>query len=256
MRSLKPRLHLLVGTILLGSILTGTIFFTKIQVDKYSLPGFIQMDSSTDVFMKTVRVLDIAGASICVGHNLFSDLAPNLSLDEIKNSYDPRHINLSRDLLNKVPIDYRVNEVWLNVALHHPICFFNNKFELIKYMTGFNSGTQFLITAPSIDSNEFGYKLSKSWFRDEAVSYITHASQVTFFKPWFLYLISIIAFIYMISVRALTTSYLTMFLSAIFYFGGLFLFGNAADARLLFYTTTVILILIFISIIELKRRFQ
>ena len=89
--------------------------------------------------------------------------------------------------------------------------------------------------------------------RDAVVGYIVKASDLFFYKPWFLYLISIIAFVYMLRIRALTAPYLTLYLSSIFYFSGLIMFGNAADARLPFYTTTVLALFTFISILEFKR---
>jgi len=168
----------------------------------------------------------------------------------------PRHINLSKGLLDRV--DFKsgigIDKVWLNVAIHHPICFFNNKFQLTKYMIGANQGVQFIITAPSIDKNEYGYSLPESSLRDAAVTYIVHASNLPFYKPWFLYLISIGAFVYMARARVLTAEYLIIFLSAIFYLAGLILFGNAADARLPFYTTTALSMFTFISILEFKKR--
>jgi hypothetical protein len=253
-RLFKTPLNLWLGVILLGSALTGAVFVTKIQLDNYSLPGFEKLSNSNDFFIRTVRVLDVAGASLCVGSNLFADMAPNLSLAEIRSGYDPRHINLSKGLLDRVGVDSRIDKVWLSVAVHHPICFFNNKFQMTKYMVGANQGTQFLITAPSVDNNEYGYSLPESLLRDSAVSYIVNASKLPFFKPWFLYLISIGAFVYMLRVRALTAGYLTIFLSAVFYFGGLVMFGNAADARLPFYATTALSMFTFISILEFKKR--
>lgn len=253
-RVLKRPMHLWLGVFLLGAVLTGAVFVTKIQLDNYSLLGLVKMNSSNDSFIQSVRVLDVAGASLCVGSNLFAEMAPNLSLAEIGSLYDPKHINLSAGLLSRVGVDSRINEIWLNVAIHHPICFFNNKFQLTKYMIGANKGDQFLITAPSVDNNEYGYSLPESSLRDSAVRYIVHASQLTLFKPWFLYLISIGAFVYMLLVRALTAGNLTIFLSAVFYFGGLVMFGNAADARLPFYTTTALLMFTFISIFEFKKR--
>lgn len=251
---MKAPLHLRLGVILLGSFLTGALFVTKIQLDNYSLPGLVKMNSSNDEFIQSVRVLDVAGASLCVGSNLFEDMAPNLSIAEINSNYDPKHVNLSKGMLSRVGVDSRINKIWLNVAVHHPICFFNNKFQMTKYLIGANEGDQFLITAPAVDNNEYGYSLTQSSLRDAAVAYIFKSSKLPFFKPWFIYLISIAAFIYMFRVRALTASYMTIFLSAIFYFAGLVLFGNAADARLPFYTTTALLIFTFITVLEFKKR--
>ena len=249
-RVLKVKSQLWPGMIFFGVMLTGVIFVTKIQIDNYSLPSFTKMNISTDALIQSVRVLDVAGASLCVGSNLFAEIAPNLSLDEIRSGYDPKHANLSKDLLNKVPVNSKINKIWLDVALHHPICFFNNKFQLTKYLIGANKGDQFLITAPAIDENEFGYKLHESTLRDSVVDYIVNASKLTFFKPWFFYITSIIAFIYMVRTRGLVTEHLILFLSAIMYFAGLVGFGNAADARLPFYTTTVLLMITFISMSE------
>lgn len=255
-RVLKFPSRLWLAVFLLGSTLTGMVFLTKIQLDNYSLPGLEKLSNSNDFFVRAVRVFDVAGASLCVGSNLFVDVAPNLSLAEIRSGYDPRHINLSKGLLDKVGVDIRIDKIWLNVAVHHPVCFFSYKFHLTKYMIGANQGIQFLITAPSIDKNEYGYLLPESSIRDSTVAYIVHASALPFFKPWFLYLLSIGSLVYLVWVRALTAGHSAIFLSAIFYFGGLVIFGNAADARLLFYTTTALSMFTFISILESKKRHQ
>lgn len=255
LRVLKSPLRLWLGVMLLGSVLSSTLYLTKtILLDNYSLPSLEKLDNKTDIFIKSVRVLDVAGASLCVGSNLFADLAPNLSLDEIRSGYDPRHINLSRDLMEKVGVDSRIDKIWLNVAVHHPICFFSYKFQMTKHLVGANNEAQFIITAPYIIDNEYGYTLPESQLRNRVVSYIVHASQLPFLKPWFLYLISIAAFVYMVRVRALAAEYLAIYLSGVFYFGGLVAFGNAADGRLTFYTTSALLVFTFISILEFKKR--
>jgi len=253
-RIMRKPLHLWMSLILLGSVLTGVTFTTKVLLDHYILPNFEKMNTSTNAFIQTVRVLDVAGASVCEGRNLFSDMAPNLSISEIRVLYEPKHINLSQGLLSRVGVDSRINEIWLDVAVHHPICFLYNKFQLTKYLIGANAGTPFLITHPYIDKNEYGYELSDSSFRDIAVAYITYASHVPFYKPWFIYLLSIIAFIYLIRTRSMTVGSLCIFLSAGFYFSSFVIFGNAGDARLLFYSTSALLIFIFFTIVEYKKR--
>ena len=70
------------------------------------------------------------------------------------------------------------------------------------------------------------------------VNYIINTSNLIYVKPWFLYLISISLLIIIVLAGALTAEAAVVFLSAAFYFVGLVMFGNAADARLLFYTTT------------------
>jgi hypothetical protein len=255
-RALKSPSRKWLAVFLIGSTLTCSVFLTKIQFDNYSIPSFEKLTSSNDIFIRSVRVLDVAGASLCVGTNLFGDVAPNLLLADIMSGYDPRHVNLSADLLSKVGVDSKIDKVWLNVAINHPVCFFSNKFQLTKYMIGANKGSPFLITAPSVDKNEYGYFLLESSIRDLAVAYIINASELPFLKVWFIYLLSIGSLIYLVGTRTLTAVHSTIFLSAFFYFGGLVIFGNAADARLLFYTTTALSMLIFITILEPKNRFE
>ena len=252
--------RLWLSVILLGSALTGSLFAMKTLLDNYSLPSFDKFSNSanefTDVYIEPVRVFDVAGASLCVGSNLFGDMAPNLSLAEINSLYDPRHANLSVGLLDKVGIDSRINKIWLDVAIHHPICFFDNKFQLARYMLGANTGDQFLLTHNYLDENEYGYRLPESSLRDAVMSYITKASNLFFFRPWFLYLVSIVVLIYMAWRRILKAEYSILFLSALFYFAGLVALGNAADARLPFYTTSALLILLFVFISDLWKRFK
>ena len=64
-----------------------------------------------------------------------------------------------------------------------------------------------------------------------------------------------IGLIYLIYTRTLKASYSVVFLSACFYFASLVLFGNAADARLPFYTTTGLLIFGLLAIFEYQIRF-
>lgn len=245
-----------VGIILIGSFLTGIVFIAKIQLDRYSLPRLEKLASSDDAFMQPVRILDVAGASKCVGKNLFGAMAPDLSVEEINNLYDPRHVNLSNGLFSKVGVDGRINDIWLMVAINHPICFFYNKFQLGKFMLGGNQGAQFLITAPSINENEYGYELAKSPMRDSFVNYIIHSSEWVFFKPWFLYSLSLIALIFMVWSKAIAVDSLAIFLSGGFYLLGLLLFGNAADARLPFYTTTTLFLFTYIAILGVRKKLK
>lgn len=240
---------------IVGISLTFGLFFLKTRLDIYSLPGFERIPSSSTEFIRTVRILDIAGASECVGSNLFGDISPGLAVADIQNIYDPKHINLSKGLFERVPVDSRIDELWVKTAKEHPVCIFYNKFELTKYMLGANTGAQFLITAPSIDQNEFGYKFSESIVRDKAFAYIIRASDFQIYKPWLLYFASSSGFLLICYVGLLNFELFTIFTSGIFYFAGLVMFGNAADARLPFYSTSALLCFLFLILIDLKARY-
>lgn len=238
---------------ILGSFITGATFGGKTILDTHSLPSFDKMNNETSRFLQGTRVLDIAGASLCVGKNLYADDAQHISLSEIEMMYDPKHVNLSAQLFSRPEFKTNIDDIWWNVALNHPICIFNNKYNLTRYMIGANENGQFLITHPRIDENEFGYVFEDSSIRDAAFAYVGNVSHIHIVKPWFIYLLSIFSFFYLLRIKALSTVNFTIFMSGCFYFGGLVMFGNAADARLLFYTTTTLSIFTFVSVLEIMK---
>jgi hypothetical protein len=253
-RFFKPLRTVVVGTLILGVALSGLVYGAKLQLDHYSLPTFASI-AGTEDFMPAIEVLDISGASLCAGKNLFGDLAPGLTLDDIRHGYDPRHVNLSAEIREKIPRDARLQEQWLTVLKEEPICFMSNRLQLATFLSGANSGDQFLITDPGIAQNDYGYALMPSSLRDGAVSYIVTASGLFFFRPWFLYLLGAASVTYLLwptsKVRRAAASagpIAVLFVSGVFYFGGLVLLGNAADARLPFYTTTVFALLAFLGL--------
>jgi len=243
---------IVIVSIVLGVILSFGLYTVKKQLDRYSLPDFKEMKGSDRTFIESVRVLDIAGASLCTDRNLFYDVLPNLTIQEIKKSYDPKHVNLSKDILSQVPLDGRINNIWFHTILQYPLCAMYNKFEMTKYMIGFTSGQQFLITDPSIIENEYGYSLDNSLLRDSYVSYIVKFSKVFILKPWFIYLVGLILACYLLIVKRFNLELSILLSSAIFYLGGLIMFGNAADARLPFFTNIVFIIVIIVSFYEIK----
>lgn len=245
--------YFLIYSLLIGLLMSSSLYMIKIQLDKYTIPEFNEIKSSNSVFFETVRILDVAGASICINSNLFNKLLPDLTVNDIRKMYDPRHVNLSQAILAKVPIDGRINQIWFNVAFEHPICFLYNKYQMTKFLVGFNSGQQFLITNPSIIDNEYGYKLSDSKIRDFFVNYITNASKIFILKPWFIYLIVFFVLFYLIIKRKLNIELFVLFSSSLLYFGGLVLLGNASDARLPFYTTVTFIIFLSLAFFEIKK---
>jgi hypothetical protein len=79
------------------------------------------------------------------------------------------------------------------------------------------------------------------------VTYIRTASQYSYLKPWFLYGMALALLIYRSWKKTRTIEEDVLVLSAFLYLMSLIVFGNAADARLVFYTTTTLSIVIFIS---------
>ena len=233
---------------LISFLLSGLLYHGKTRLDIYIIPSFTKMESSTNDFIIGSRVRDIAAASLCANQNLFGVYAPNITVSEIAASYNPKHTNLSLELYNKVGVTNGINKIWFEVLIDHPICIFYNKFLLAKYLLGINHGDQFIITHPAIDDNEYGYFLHASPLRDKAISYILSASQMLIFRPWFFHLLNLVFLIFLLFKKRLSVEYACLYLSGAFYMAGIILFGNAADARLIFYSNSISVLLLFLSI--------
>ena len=234
--------------------LMGTMKFKNL-IDTYSITNRVVMKNSTSNFLKGRMIRDLAGASICLNKNLFKNISYGSQLDDLIESYDPRHTNLSKGIYKAVGrkhldgIDLR--NLWLNTLFNHPICFFKYHFDLTSYLIGMHSGKQFLITHPSVDKNEFGYLLKKSKIRDKYVNYITTSTKTFFFKPFFLYFVFfIILFKQCVKKIYFQKSFYFLIIGSFSYILSFIFLGNAADARLLFFSNLSIYILLSISILN------
>ena len=234
----------------------GALVTAKVHVDKYSLPSMKPIVGS-DVLITIVRKMDIVGASICSNTNLFANEAPATSLNQLKAGYDPRHSNISDPMLNTIPQEVNVTSLWVDTMIHHPVCFWSNKFQLTTYMLGLNEGEQFLVAAPKVDPNEYGYYLPANPLREQLESNLISSSRLFFLRPWFIWLITLV--LLSLSIRLahpLKTGYLVLLISAAFYALGLFMFGNAADARLLFYSNISFLLVSILIGYEIYHNFR
>lgn len=227
------------GMLIIFSVALSLMYGGKIFIDNYSLPGLSKIPSTKEDFFRPVRMLDLAGASICSGESLFITSSPGLPLEEIQLLYQPKHVNLSNGLFERVKYPENVMQDWINAGIKHPICLLNNKYQLGFYLFGLNEGPQFLITHPSVDANEYGYELKRSELRDWVVSTIVQNSGYIFLKPWFLYVIWFVFFILAYVFVGVPTIISMLILSGFLYILGLIFMGNAADARLIFYPTIV-----------------
>ena len=240
--------------------LTFSVIAFKSLTDQYSFTHFKNITSPTKSFLKGKMIRDLAGASICSNTNLFYKFKPHISVKQIKTTYNPKHVNLSKkfhDLIDRGKINQKeLFYEWVKVFFNNPFCFFYHQLKMFQYLYGINPGGQFLITHPLIDKNEFGYVLKKSTLRDYYNYYILNSTKLFFFKPIFLF--SILILLYLIKRKNLNNviindNFKFLTISSLTYSASLIVFGNAADTRLLFYTNTVNLLLFFILLAYKKK---
>jgi hypothetical protein len=233
-------------------MITAPLYGGKILLDNYSIPEFQRIEGTAG-FLPGTQQLDLIGASVCANANYLGGAAPGLSLDEIKAGYDARHVNLSANVLARITKPEEVASQWNEVLMTNPICLMSNRAQLFVALFGLNAGEQFLITAPLIYENDYGYALEPSLLRDLYVGYIYVLSFFPIFRPWFLALAAFGGMILLYRRQLLSVQVTTLAASSLAYAVGLILAGNAADARLLFHTNVIWLMICLIAYSKLKQ---
>jgi hypothetical protein len=222
-------------TVLFSCVLLSAMVSTKLFLDTYSLPDLRQI-SGTGEFSKNIMKLDLLGYAKCSGKNLVVG-EKNISLEEINKGYDPRHINLSGALTDQIPSGSPLEKAWLEAATSGSICFLYQKAQNIYYSLGLNPGEQFLITAPEVHENPYGYELRYSPWRNVVFAYEYIAQYLFVFRPYFIWILTAAIILWRRKkLTKLRVDLSFIALAAASYAASQFLFGNASDARLLFFT--------------------
>lgn len=247
LETVGQRLRLRGGWMLVIAVgLIAGMYAGKRGLDCYSIPGLRRL-AGVEAVGRGCKAMDLAGASVCLQTSLLEPLAPGIDLREIQRHYDPRHCNLS-PVLQHIPHDERLDHAWSKAWRLHPVAMCYNKACLAAYLFGASRGQQFYVTDPGIVENEFGFRLQASPVRDAAVAYIVRACEWPVMRPWFIYTIAWLLLVPVIACNRMSIELGVLHSSAMLYVAGLVMFGNAADARLLFYATTATMLAGFLSL--------
>ncbi len=223
------------------------MYAVKRGLDHYSIPGLRRL-AGAEAVGRGCKAMDLAGASVFLQRNLLQALAPEIDVQDIQRQYDPRHCNLS-PVLQSIPNDERLDQAWSEAWGRYPVAMCYNKFCLAAYLLGANRGPQFYVTDPGVVENEFGFRLQNSPIRDAAVAYVVRACHWTVLKPWFIYVIAWLLLVPVIACGVMSIELFVLHSSAMLYLAGLIMYGNAADARLLFYSTTAMMLACCVSVV-------
>lgn len=238
--------RLLAAGAALTIVLSASLYGGKTLLDNYSIPEMKQL-GGTSAFFEGLQILDLAGASVCASENYMKEVAPSLDLSSIQSGYDPRHVNLSEPVTSQVTKKSSIQSSWFQVLQSNPGCLLYQRTNMFAWMTGIFPGEQFLITAPAVNENEFGYVLKPNGFRDGIVQALIANSHLFFFRPWFVFGMAAIGLLLARKAFQINTELLILFSSGVFYALGLFLTGNAADARLLFHSNVAFILVALIT---------
>ena len=226
---------------LVGFLFCVILMFGKSYIDNYSLFDGSKINNRTSVFFDNTMKLDLMGYAVCSQKNIFELEGINYSLTAIEKNYFPQHLNLSANTLHQFHENFNLKETWLKGMSDRPECLLKTRIDRTVFMLGLNEGPMFLISHPHVNQNEFGYVKSESLLQTLIFGYITSK---TILRPWVLYLGVIAIFFTFFSRSPQNFIRLSLFLSGGLYFLSFFIFGNAADTRLLFPLNVVSIMLV------------
>lgn len=249
------RRALILVSALLSALLLGTLMWAKNLVDSHEVAESEPIAGQSRL-VGIVMTFDLAGASVCSNTNYLEHLGSDIALDDLRKVYDPRHSEVN-SYLRGLDVS-QAPEVWLQSLFDDPTCLMKRRWETFAWLIGLNiggpfpnvhpyligtePGGQYLITHPFVDENEFGFELKPSDARDRAVNYVLEVSHYWFVRPWFIGLFGFFGALFLALTMRPFLPYVVMMLSAWGYAAGIFLAGNASDARLLFFSTLTWLI--------------
>src|SRR5262249_12072294 len=154
--------------------------------------------------------------------------------------YDPRHVGrvdagdheMRVERLFHMP-DPIVRAAFLSAIREEPDAYFQHRTAVLRALTGITEGRTFMPTHAYVDENALGITHRPTQLTWRLTDYIWEASATPFGKPWFYYLLGVIALavaLWRFGARERAAA-LAVATSGLFYLGPLYFVTPAADIR-------------------------
>jgi len=187
---------------------------------------------------------DLIGVSACAGYNYLPRAITNgkpITVAQIRKAYDPRHLLMTLAPKPGVPAmletdaNGQIQRNWVPVILGEPACYAAHRAAVAVEQMGMAKGEVFYPTHGLIDPNSFGLALRHPTQSHIVVDYIKQHADETPRRPWVLYALATVLGLLAAGVaRAQAWLILALLAGAYGYAGLLFFAGPAADARYIF----------------------
>ena len=196
---------------------------------------------------------DLIGVSACAGYNYLPRAVTNgkpITVAQIRKAYDPRHLLKSLEPKPGVPAmmetdaNGQIQRNWVPVVLGEPACYIAHRAAVAVEQMGMARGEVFYPTHGLIDPNNFSLALRHPVQSQVAVDYVKRHADETPRRPWVLYALATVLGLLAASVaRAQAWLILSLLAGAYGYAALLFLAGPAADARYIFPSSILCLLI-------------
>lgn len=231
----------------------------------WRLPDFKRLPSYRG--FAGVQMFDLLGISACAGHSylpLGMSSGQPVSGEQIRQLYDPRHVELSFQPKPGLPqlietdAGGEVQKIWRKLLPLEPVCYFTHRMRVFREQMGMAPGEVFYPTHGGIDENPYGIRLAHPDASLRFTRYILEASKSRWRRPILLYVLAVICTLAAFFLRLPGRSvHCALLAGALAYPATLFFVGPAADARYIFPSNVVCALLIVLTTaLLIQRRFE
>ena len=223
---------------------------------QWRLPDLLPLPDAQN-FVAT-QEFDLIGISACAGYNYLPRAVTNgkpITVAQIRRAYDPRHLLMTLEPKPGVPqmletdAQGQIQQSWAPVILREPGCYIAHRAAVAVEQMGLAKAGVFYPTHGAIDANTFGLALQNPEASRAVTRYIGMHADETARRPAWLYVLAAgLGLMAAAAVRPLAWLMLALLAGAFGYPALLFLAGPAADARYIFPSSILCLLIMVVSL--------
>ena len=230
---------------------------------QWRLPDLLPLPNAQN--FSATQEFDVIGVSACAGRNYLPAGITNgqpISVAQIRRAYDPRHMLMTLAPQPGVPRMLETNaggaveRTWAHLLTAEPGCYLAHRAAVMVEQMGMAKDAVFYPTHGAIDANPFGLALRHPQVSQQVVNYVRAHADETIRRPWVLYGLAII-FGLLAAARNRQAALLILALvaGAFAYPALLFVAAPAADARYIFPSNVLSLLIVTLALgLSLTRR--
>lgn len=223
---------------------------------QWRLPDGLALPNAQNIV--ATQEFDIIGVSACAGRNYLPAAVTNgqpITVAQIRRAYDPRHLLETLKPKPGVPrmletaANGGVQAAWRDILTREPVCYLEHRTAVLVEQMGMARAEVFYPTHGGIDANRFGLRLASPEASRVAVGYVERHADEAWRRPWLLYaLAAVLGLLALLAARSSAVLILALLAGAFGYPALLFLAGPAADARYIFPSNVLCLLIALIGL--------
>lgn len=221
---------------------------------QWRLPDLVRLPDAKNI--AGTQLFDVIGISACSGVNYLPKGVTNgqpITVAQIRRAYDPRHLLMTLAPKPGVPklmetdAGGQVGATWTRLLTAEPGCYVAHRAAVFAEQMGMLKEAVFYPVHGGIDANPFGLKLAHPGLSAQVAGYVIHSAPEPARRPYWLYAGAVLLGL-AAAARARSLLVLAILAGVLAYPALLFIAGPAADARYIFPSNAMALLLCVLSL--------